>query len=458
MIRQEETICAIITPPGTGGVSVIRLSGKDAISIASRVFRKKSGKSLRDAKTNSIQYGHILDSSTGAVLDEVLVGIMKAPHSYTCEDVVEVSCHGGLLITSKILEVFVREGARLAEPGEFTKRAFLNGRIDLAQAEAVIGLINSKTEEGLRSAIWQLEGSISRKINELRDSLTAALASLEAFIDFPEEDIDVAIHDIKGRVHSSIESIDRLIEGYYRWRPFREGIVTAIVGRTNVGKSSLLNLLLGEERAIVTPHPGTTRDIVDGLANVDGLPLRILDTAGLRATEDIVEEEGIRRMYKSIDSSELVLLVIDGSEPLTEWDEELLKRTEGKKKVIIINKIDKGNVVQDGLSTSSAPVVCTAIIQGEGIDLLRKVIRDTVVGKEKGIAGETIVTNLRHKNALEHSKMELNNFLEALHNKLPLEIQALHLRGALDSLGEITGVVTTEDILDRVFSEFCIGK
>ena len=458
MIRQEETICAIITPPGTGGVSVIRLSGKDAISIASRVFRKKSGKSLRDAKTNSIQYGHILDSSTGAVLDEVLVGIMKAPNSYTCEDVAEVSCHGGPFITGRILEVFVREGARLAEPGEFTRRAFLNGRIDLAQAEAVIGLINSKTEEGLRSSIWQLEGSISRKINELRDSLTAAIASLEAFIDFPEEDIDVAIHDIKGRVHSSIESIDRLIEGYYRWRPFREGIVTAIVGRTNVGKSSLLNLLLGEERAIVTPHPGTTRDIVDGLANVDGLPLRILDTAGLRATEDIVEEEGIRRMYKSIDSSELVLLVIDGSEPLTEWDEELLKRTEGKKKVIIVNKIDKGNVVQDGLSTSNTPIVCTSIIHGEGVDLLKKIIRDTVVGKEKGIAGETIVTNLRHKNALEHSKMELNNFLEALHNKLPLEIQALHLRGALDSLGEITGVVTTEDILDRVFSEFCIGK
>src|SRR3972149_2854493 len=432
MIRQEETICAIITPPGTGGVSVIRLSGKDAISIASRVFRKKSGKSLRDAKTNSIQYGHILDSSTGAVLDEVLVGIMKAPHSYTCEDVAEVSCHGGPFITGRILEVFVREGARLAEPGEFTRRAFLNGRIDLAQAEAVIGLINSKTEEGLRSSIWQLEGSISRKINELRDTLTAALASLEAFIDFPEEDIDVAIHDIKGRVHSSIESIDRLIEGYYRWRPFREGIVTAIVGRTNVGKSSLLNLLLGEERAIVTPHPGTTKDIV--------------------------EEEGIRRMYKSIDSSELVLLVIDGSEPLTEWDEELLKRTEGKKKVIIVNKVDKGNVVQDGLSTGRAPVVCTSIIQGEGIDLLRKIIRDTVAGKEKGIAGEAIVTNLRHKNALEHSKAELNNFLEALHNKLPLEIQALHLRGGLDSLGEITGVVTTEDILDRVFSEFCIGK
>lgn len=458
MIRQEHTICAIITPPGTGGISVIRLSGKDAVSIASKVFRKKSGNSLSDAKTHSIHYGHILDSSSGDILDEVIVGIMKSPHSYTCEDVVEVSCHGGPLITGKILEIFVREGAGLAGPGEFTRRAFLNGRIDLAQAEAVIGLINSKTEEGLRSSIWQLEGSISRKINELRDALTAALASLEAFIDFPDEDIDVAVHDIKGRVHSSMESIDRLIEGYFRWRPFREGIVTAIVGRTNVGKSSLLNLLLGEERAIVTPYPGTTRDIVDGLANVGGLPLRILDTAGLRATEDLVEEEGIRRMYGSIDSSELVLLVIDGSEPLTEWDEELLKRTEGKKKVIIINKIDKGNRVQDGLNAGNVPIVCTSIIHGKGIELLRKIIRDTMVGKEKGIAGETVVTNLRHKNALECSKKELQNFLDAHNSRLSLEIQALHLRGALDSLGEITGVITTEDILDRVFSEFCIGK
>src|SRR3989337_2421438 len=318
MIRQENTVCAIITPPGTGGISVIRLSGKDAISLASKVFRKKSGKSLNEVKTHSIHYGHVLDLSTGDVIYEGLAGIMKSPHSYTGEDVVEVSCHGGPLVTGKILELFVREGAGHAGPGEFTRRAFLNGRIDLAQAEAVIDLINSKSEEGLKSAIWQLEGKLTRKINELRDCLTAALASLEALIDFPEEDIDVAIHDIEGSVHPSIESIDKLIEGYYRWRPFREGIVTAIVGRTNVGKSSLLNVLLGEERAIVTPHPGTTRDIVDGLANVHGLPLRILDTAGLRATEDLVEGEGIRRMYKSIDSSELVLLVVDGSEPLTE--------------------------------------------------------------------------------------------------------------------------------------------
>ncbi|MEK6714002.1 MAG: tRNA uridine-5-carboxymethylaminomethyl(34) synthesis GTPase MnmE [Nitrospirota bacterium] len=458
MIRQEHTICAIITPPGTGGVSVIRVSGKDAIGIASKVFRKKSGKSLRDAKTNSIHYGHILDPSSGEVLDEVLVSIMKSPHSYTCEDVVEISCHGGTLITGKILEVFVREGAGLAEPGEFTRRAFLNGRLDLAQAEAVIDLINAKTEEGARCAIWQLEGNLSSNINELCDCVTAAVASLEAFIDFPEEDIDVAIHDIEGRVNSSIESIDRLIEGYYKWRPFRDGIITAIVGRTNVGKSSLLNALLGEERAIVTPYPGTTRDIVDGLANVHGLPLRILDTAGLRDTEDLVEGEGIRRMYKSIDSSELVLLVIDGSEPLTEWDEELLKRTDGKRRVIIINKIDKGNMVQEDLDRCDAPVACTSIINGEGIEPLRMLIRDIVVGGEQRMAGEAVVTNLRHKNALEHSKMELNNFLEALHNKLPLEIQALHLRGSLDSLGEITGVVTTEDILDRVFSEFCIGK
>lgn len=458
MIRQENTICAVITPPGTGGISVIRLSGKDAISIASRVFHKKSGKSINEARSHSIHYGHILGPCSREIIDEVLTAIMKSPHTYTCEDVVEISCHGGPLVTDKILELLVREGAGLAEPGEFTRRAFLNGRIDLTQAEAVIDLIHSKSEEGLRAAIWQLEGNISNKINSLRHNLTTALASLEAFIDFPDDDIDVAIHDIKGRVHSSLESIDRLIEGYYKWRPFREGILTAIVGRTNVGKSSLLNLLLGEERAIVTPHPGTTRDIVDGLANVGGLPLKILDTAGLRATEDIVEEEGIRRMYHSIDSSELVLLVIDGSEPLTEWDEELLKKTAGKKKIIIINKIDKGNMLQEELNRYNSPVVCISIIKGEGIGLLKGIIRNTVADSGQRMAGEAIVTNLRHKNALEHSKKELNHFLGALHDKLPLEIQALHLRGGLDSLGEITGAVTTDDILDRVFSEFCIGK
>ena len=292
----------------------------------------------------------------------------------------------------------------------------------------------------------------------LRDNLTGTAASLEAFIDFPEEDIGVAIHDIENRVRSSIESINKLIEGYYKWRPLREGIITAIVGRTNVGKSSLLNALLGEERAIVTPYPGTTRDIVDGTANVHGLPLRILDTAGLRSTTDIIEEEGIRRMYRSIDSAELVLLVLDGSEPLTEWDIELLKRTTSKKRIVIINKTDKGNLVEKELNKGDSPVVCTSIISGEGVESLRETIRDTVVGKEQRIAGEAVVTNLRHKTALEESKKELNNFLEAVHKKLPLEILALHLRTSLDSLGQITGVVTTEDILDRVFSEFCIGK
>ena len=456
MIKQEDTICAIVTPPGIGGISVIRVSGKDSIAVISRLFRSKSGKPLSNPKTHTIHYGYLIDRENR--LDEVLISLMLSPHSYTCEDVVEISCHGGTLVTEKILEAFLREGIRLAEPGEFTKRAFLNGRIDLAQAEAVIDVINAKTEEGLKCALWQLEGRLTSIINVLRDNLTGTAASLEAFIDFPEEDIGVAIHDIENRVRSSIESIDRLIEGYYKWRPLREGIITAIVGRTNVGKSSLLNALLGEERAIVTPYPGTTRDIVDGTANVHGLPLRILDTAGLRSTTDIIEEEGIRRMYRSIDSAELVLLVLDGSEPLTEWDIELLKRTTSKKRIVIINKTDKGNLVEKELNKGDSPVVCTSIISGEGVESLRETIRDTVVGKEQRIAGEAVVTNLRHKTALEESKKELNNFLEAVHKKLPLEILALHLRTSLDSLGQITGVVTTEDILDRVFSEFCIGK
>ncbi len=456
MIKQEDTICAIITPPGIGGINVIRVSGKDSIAVISRLFRSKSGKPVSNPKTHTIHYGYLIDRENR--LDEVLISLMLSPHSYTCEDVVEISCHGGTLVTEKILEAFLREGIRLAEPGEFTKRAFLNGRIDLAQAEAVIDVINAKTEEGLKCALWQLEGRLTSIINVLRDNLTGAAASLEAFIDFPEEDIGIAIHDIENRVRSSIESINKLIEGYYKWRPLREGIITAIVGRTNVGKSSLLNTLLGEERAIVTPYPGTTRDIVDGTANVHGLPLRILDTAGLRSTTDIIEEEGIRRMYRSIDSAELVLLVLDGSEPLTEWDIELLKRTTSKKRIVIINKTDKGNLVEKELNKGDSPVVCTSIISGEGVEPLRKIIRDTVVGKDQRIAGEAVVTNLRHKTALEESKKELNNFLEAVHQKLPLEILALHLRTSLDSLGQITGVVTTEDILDRVFSEFCIGK
>ncbi|MCC7202092.1 MAG: tRNA uridine-5-carboxymethylaminomethyl(34) synthesis GTPase MnmE [Nitrospirae bacterium] len=457
MIRQEDTICAIITPPGIGGISVIRLSGKDALNIASRVFRSKSGKSLSNAKTHSIYYGNVVGSSLDAI-DEVIVSIMKSPHSYTCEDVVEISCHGGPLVTDKILEVIVREGARLAEPGEFTKRAFLNGRIDLAQAEAVVDIINAKTEEGLKTALWQLEGRLSRIINELRNNLTSAAASIEAFIDFPEEDTGAVMNDAEGRVRSSIELIDMLIEGYYRWKPLKEGVVTAIVGRTNVGKSSLLNMLLGEERAIVTPYPGTTRDIVDGTTVVHGLPLRILDTAGLRSTTDTVEEEGIRRMYRSIGSAELVLIVFDGSETLTEWDLELIKKTNGKKRVFIINKIDKGNLIEHELIKCNTPIAHTSIIRGEGVESLRKVIRDTVAGNDNLTAGEAVVTNLRHKNALEESRNELNNFLKALHNKLPLEILALHLRGSLDSLGQITGVVSAEDILNRIFSEFCIGK
>lgn len=458
MIKQGETISAIITPPGVGGVSIIRLSGSDAVNIASRVFRSKSGKSLSNTKTSRIRYGHILDPLTGEILDEVLISIMRSPHSYTCEDVVEISCHGGTMITGKILEVIVGEGARLSQPGEFTKRAFLNGRIDLAQAEAVINLINAKSDEGMRCAVWQMEGKLSRYINEIRNNLTSCIASLEAFIDFPEEDIDIDIQEIKNRVHSSMEAINSLIDDYYRWRPLREGIITAIVGRTNVGKSSLLNTLLGEERAIVTPYPGTTRDIVDGTAMVHGLPLKFLDTAGLRSTADIIEEEGIRRMYRSIESAELVLLVIDGSEPLTEWDKELLNRTAGKRRIIIINKIDKSNCVEKELKNCDSAVACTSVINGEGVEALRKIIRDTVVGKEERMTGEVVVTSLRHKIALEESKKELYGFLDAVNMKLPLEIQTLCLRGGLDSLGEITGEVTTEDILDRVFSEFCIGK
>ena len=458
MVHQEDTICAIVTPQGIGGISVIRLSGRDAIDIASRLFHQKSGRPLSEAQTHTLHYGDIINLSSGEKIDEVLVSLMRSPHSFTCEDVVEVSCHGGPLVTSRILETFLKEGTRLAEPGEFTKRAFLNGRIDLAQAEAVIDIIRARTEEGMRCALWQLDGKLSNEINVLHDDMAGAIASLEAYIDFPEEELGVATEDLLGRVQSVITRIDRLIEGYYRWRPFREGILTTIVGRTNVGKSSLLNTLIGEERAIVTPHPGTTRDIVDGMINIGGIPLRLLDTAGLRMARDLAEEEGIRRMYHTVEMAELILLVLDGSEALTEEDREIMGRTTGRKRVIVINKIDKGDRITKDLDIQNAPVVRISALKREGIEALKNTIRQSILGQEMRWEGEAVAGNLRHKAALEGARKELDNFFESVQQRRPLEIQALHLRGAVDLLGEITGTVTTEDILDRIFSEFCIGK
>ena len=458
MVHQEDTICAIVTPQGIGGISVIRLSGRDAIDIASRLFHQKSGRPLSEAQTHTLHYGDIINLSSGEKIDEVLVSLMRSPHSFTCEDVVEVSCHGGPLVTSRILETLLKEGTRLAEPGEFTKRAFLNGRIDLAQAEAVIDIIRARTEEGMRCALWQLDGKLSNEINVLHDDMAGAIASLEAYIDFPEEELGVATEDLLGRVQSVITRIDRLIEGYYRWRPFREGILTTIVGRTNVGKSSLLNTLIGEERAIVTPHPGTTRDIVDGMINIGGIPLRLLDTAGLRMAKDLAEEEGIRRMYHTVEMAELILLVLDGSEALTEEDREIMGRTTGRKRVIVINKIDKGDRITKDLDIQNAPVVRISALKREGIEALKNTIRQSILGQEMRWEGEAVAGNLRHKAALEGARKELDNFFESVQQRRPLEIQALHLRGAVDLLGEITGTVTTEDILDRIFSEFCIGK
>ena len=458
MVHQEDTICAIVTPQGIGGISVIRLSGRDALDIASRLFHQKSGKSLSKAQTHTLHYGDIIDPASGEKRDEVLASLMRSPHSFTCEDVVEVSCHGGPLVTSRILEAFIKEGARLAEPGEFTKRAFLNGRIDLAQAEAVIEIIRARTEEGLRCALWQLEGKLSNEINILHSEIVGAIALLEAYIDFPEEELSAAREDLSGRVGSVSGRINRLIEGYYRWRPFREGIVTTIVGRTNVGKSSLLNVLTGEERAIVTPHPGTTRDIIDGMITLSGIPLRLLDTAGLRMAKDLAEEEGIRRMYHTVEMAELILLILDGSEALTEEDREIMGRTTGRKRVIVINKIDRGDRITKDLTAQNDPMVRISALKGEGIETLKKTIRQSIIGQEMKWEGEATAGNLRHKTALEGARKELDNFFEAVQQRLPLEIQALHLRGAADLLGEITGAVTTEDILDRIFSEFCIGK
>ncbi len=450
-----DTICAIVTPPGVGGISVLRLSGRNAIEIAARVFVKKSGKPLKYARSHTLHYGFMVDPSTGEKVDEVMVSLMRAPHTYTCEDIVEVSCHGGPFVTGRILELLLKNGARLAEPGEFTRRAFLNGRIDLTQAEAVIDIISAKSEEGLKCALWQLEGNLSRKINQLYEKIINVIAHMEACIDFPEEDIRIDLENIKEQVLEIIEIIDSLIDGYYTWRPYREGILTALVGRVNAGKSSLLNALLGEERAIVSPLPGTTRDIVDGVLLIHGIPLRILDTAGLREAKDMVEEEGIKRMYRAIDSAELVLLVIDGTGPLTEGDRELLTYTRDKRRIIIINKIDRG--VKDlSLPSDNSSVIYVSALTGEGIDTLRNTIQDVLRVTRK--RSDPMVANIRHKVALEKARKELKTFLKICEDEQPVEVLALYLREAAHHIGEITGIISTEDILDRIFSNFCIGK
>ena len=464
----DDTIAAISTPAGEGGIGIVRLSGKDAIEIADRLFHSSKGKTLFDSASHKIIYGFIKDPSTGETVDEVLVSIMRSPNTYTREDIVEINCHGGMSPLRNVLELAVKHGARLAEPGEFTKRAFLNGRLDLSEAEAVLDLIRAKTDESRRIALEQLRGRLSEKILNLREQITKICVFIEAYIDFPEEDIELASkNDIIESAAAILKELESLLKSYDEGRFFREGLAAAIVGKPNVGKSSLLNALLQKDRAIVTDTPGTTRDTIEEYLNINGLPLRIIDTAGIRESHDMAEKEGVKRSIRAMEDADLVMAVIDGSEPMKDEDIEVLGKTKGKNTIIVINKSDlisseeqksRRAEVNSALSSYSSRMINISAAKGDGIEELKESIFQSSV-KNWGEQREgVIVTNLRHKIAIQAAYDSLKNGIKAIETDKPLEIIAIELRDSLDRLGEIVGAVTTDDILNRIFSDFCIGK
>ncbi len=455
-MHEQDTICAVSTPPGEGGIGIIRVSGRDAVLIASGIFRPHATNGPAPGVSHTLRYGHVVDPSTGEPVDEVLMSVMRAPATYTREDVVEINCHGGMVPLWRTMELLVAAGARQAEAGEFTKRAFLNGRIDLAQAEAVMDIIRAKTDLALRAANEQLQGRLSAQIFALRDRLISIIASVEAEIDFPEDVESGSGKELGEDVARVLEGIDGLLSGASFGRILRDGFATAIVGRPNVGKSSLLNALLRHDRAIVTEVPGTTRDVLEEYVNVAGVPLRILDTAGIRHSHDVVEQEGIRRSLAALGSADLVLVVLDGSQQLTPEDRLVLDKVGGKNAIAVINKSDLPQTLEiNGQAAARVAVSCRT---GAGLEDLRQAIANTVKKGSVASREHAWAVNQRHRTALEQTKRSLQTALETIASGLSPEFIAVDLRGALDSLGLIIGATYTEDILERIFNEFCIGK
>jgi tRNA modification GTPase len=473
----DETIAAIATPLGEGGLAVIRVSGPQALVVADKSFvpAGKNSSEPSKAQTHTIQFGKIVRD--GKVIDEVLLAVLRAPRTFTREDTVEISCHGGILSAKLVLDALLANGARPAEPGEFTRRAFLNGRIDLAQAEAVADLIHSRTELALAAANEQLAGKLSQRINRLRDDLMHILAHVEAHIDFPDEDITP---DTKGqllkRLGDGIAFMDDLLRTANEGQLLRRGIRAAIIGRPNAGKSSLLNQLLGRERAIVSHIPGTTRDTIEETANIRGLPVVFIDTAGLREARDEIEREGVRRSRESLASAEFILHVLDASEPLTDADEKFLAEFAGKKRILVRNKMDlsvklvlpaergspepqqAGSIGSAAAGDSRAPVIDVSCASGQGIEPLKDAIKELVWSGEIKAEMLQVMINSRHQDALNRARTATQRTIDALSADATLELAAMDLRIAVNAIGEIVGKTATEDLLDSIFSQFCIGK
>lgn len=454
-----DTIAAISTPRGEGGIGIVRISGDEAILILDKVFKAKSGKKAVELKNYSINYGQLYDEA-GNTVDEALVSVMKGPKTYTTEDIVEINCHGGYLITEKVLELVLRFGARHAEQGEFTRRAFMNGRIDLTQAEAVMDLIHSKTDKSISLSLDQLRGDLKEQIAHLKKLLLDVAAHVNVVLDYPEEGIDDPIpSNLVDNLNEVLNRSSELVDSYNKGKIIKEGVKTAIVGKPNVGKSSLMNALLREERSIVTHIAGTTRDIIEEVINIKGIPLVLVDTAGIRNTEDIVENIGVERSIEQIEKADLVLFVIDGSENLSEEDKKIYEHLQTKKTIGIVNKRD---LVQNAELSEFSEIsrwIEISAKENTGIKDMEDEIYATVIkdGVEDS-SQKLVITNVRHKSALEKTKDAIKNILETIEIGLPMDLIAVDLKEALDSLSEVTGEISTEDLLDHVFSNFCVGK
>ena len=457
---QEETISAVITALGEGAVGIVRISGENALAVGEKMFRAASGKKLAEYAPNTLVYGHVYEEDS--LIDEVLAVYMKAPRSYTAEDVVEIQCHGGVQSLKKILELSYKEGARPAEPGEFTKRAFLNGRIDLTQAEAVMDIIKSRSEASLKLAVRQQNGQLAKALRSLRADLVDIIVNLEAVIDYPEEDIeDVTFGKVQESISTSCEKIENLLAHAHTGKILREGLRTAIVGRPNVGKSSLLNALLKEDRAIVSEYAGTTRDVIEEQLLLDGVPLVLADTAGIRQTDDFVEAIGVERSKQHLQDAELVICVVDGSVPLTPEDEDILDAAQAKPFVIIVNKSDKDindNFLALQERFGKEQVMALSAKTTQGIDEFTAWLKNFVYGSEGALSDGVYVQNARHEHLLREALGFLEDAGNAAENMLPYDCIVIDVRNAIDLLGEITGDTVQDEIINQIFSRFCIGK
>lgn len=453
-----DTIAAISTPRGEGGIGIVRLSGDSAFEIVEKIFKPKSGKKISELRNFSINYGHIFDGEN--LVDEVMVSVMKAPNTYTKEDIVEINCHGGLVVTEKILETVLKYGARLSEPGEFTRRAFLNGRIDLTQAEAIIDVIHGKTEKSVSLSLNQLRGDLKEQIEHLKKLVLDVAAHINVVLDYPEEGIDDPLPaNLVGNLEEVISTTDRLIKSYDKGKMIKEGIKTAIVGKPNVGKSSLLNSVLKEDRAIVTHVPGTTRDVIEEVVNLKGIPLILVDTAGIRNTDDIVENIGVEKSKKMIEKADLILFVVDGGRPLEAEDFEIHDAIKAEKVIGIINKIDMERKADISKLTKVTKWIEISAKENLGIDEMEDEIYNHIVdGSIEDSSEKITITNVRHKSALEKTKQYVENMFETINLGLPMDLLAVDIKGALDSLSEVTGEISSEDLLDHIFSNFCVGK